>query len=99
MVWEVVFVTSFVQVMKVSADMDGALFLENENQIGHPSGVFYVIHKTNLLELIDFSFDSLSSGRINGSQLLTDKIGIWPCIDTLFNNGGIKSRKFLNRTR
>ena len=73
--------------MKVSENTNGALFLENGNRIGHPSGVFDGIDKTNLLELIDFSFDNLLSGRINGSQLLMDRIGIGPCIDIVFDNG------------
>ena len=64
---EVVFGTSFVQIAKISADIDGAFFFENGNQIGHPSGVFNGIDKTNLLDLIDLSFDSFLSGRINGS--------------------------------
>ena len=79
---------------EVSADMDGALFLENRNRIGHPSGVFNGVDKTILLELINFGFDSFSSGRINGSQLLMDMIGIRPCIDMVFNNGRINSGHF-----
>ena len=69
---EVVFGTSFVQVAKVRADTDGALFLEDGNRVGHPSGVFNRINETSLLELIDFGFDSITSGRINGSQILSD---------------------------
>ena len=91
---EVFFGSSFVQVAKVSADMNGALFFENRNRIGHPSGVFNGIDNTSLLELIDFSFDRFSSGRINGSHLLVDRIGIRPCIDMVFDNGKIKSGHF-----
>ena len=80
--------------MKVNADTDGALFLENGNWVGHPSGVFNGIDKTILLELIDFRFDSLSSGRNNGSQLLMDSFGIRPCVDMVFDNGEIESRHF-----
>ena len=91
---EVFFGTSFVQITKVSADTDGALFLENENWIGHPSGVFDGIDKTSLLELIDLSFDSLSSGRINGSQILTDLASVRSCVDMMLENGGIESGHF-----
>ena len=88
---EVVFGTRFVQVAKVRADTDGALFLENGNWVGHPSGVFNGVNETSLLELIDFGFDSVMSGWMNGSQLLTDRIGIRPWVDMVFNNGRIKS--------
>ena len=77
----------FVQVMKVSADKDGALFLENRNRVGNPRGVFNGIYKMSLLELIDFSFDNLSSRGIDGSQILTNMIGIEPCIDMVLENG------------
>ena len=80
--------------MKVCADTDGALFLENENRVGHRSGVFNGIDKTSLLELINFGFDNFSSRRINGYQLLTDRIGIRPCIDMVFNDGRIKFGNF-----
>ena len=91
---EVVFGTSLVQVVKVRADMDGALFLENGNWVGDPSGVFNGVNETSLLELIDFGLDSVTSGRMNGSQLLTDRFGIRPCVDMVFNNGGIESGHF-----
>jgi len=91
---EVVFGTSFVHVVKVCADTDGSLFLENGNWVGYPSGVFNGVNETNLLELIDFGFDSVTSGRMNGSQLLTDWFGIRPCVDMVFDNGGIESGHF-----
>ena len=31
---------------------------------------------------------------MNGSQLLTDRFGIRPCVDMVFDNGGIKSGHF-----
>ena len=91
---EVVFGTSFVQIVKVHANTDGALFLEDGNWVGHPSGVFNGLNKTKLLELIDFGFDSITSGRINGSQFLTDWVGIGPCVDMMFDDGGIESEHF-----
>ena len=91
---EVVFGTSFVQVAKVRVDTNGALFLENGNGVRHPSGVFNGVNETTLLELIDFGFDSITSGRMNGSQLLMDWFGIRPCIDMVFNNGRIKFGNF-----
>ena len=69
---EVVFGTRFFQVTKVRGDMDGALLLENGNWVGHPSGVFNGVNETSLLKLVDFGFDSVTSGRMNVSQLLTD---------------------------
>ena len=84
---EVVFGTSLVQVMKVSENTDGALFFEDGNWVGHPSGVFDGINETSLLELIDFGFDSFTSGRMNGYKILTDWIGIRPCVDMVFDNG------------
>ena len=91
---EVVFGTSLVQVAKVRADTDGALFLKNGNWVGHPSGVFNGVNETSLLKLVDFGFDSVTSGRMNGSQLLTDWFGVRPCIDVVFDNGGIESGHF-----
>ena len=91
---EVVFGTSFVQIVKFSADMDGALFFEDGNWVGHPSGVFYGINETNLLELIDFGFDSLMSRRMNGYHLLTNWIGIRSCVDMVFDNDWIEFGNF-----
>ena len=91
---EVVFGTSLVQVAKVHADTDGALFLENGNWVGYPSGVFNGVNETSLLKLVDFGFDSITSGRMNGSQLLTDRFGIRPCVDMVFDDGGIESGHF-----
>ena len=45
---EVVFGTSFVQIVKVSADSNSALFFEDGNRIGHPSGVLNGINETSL---------------------------------------------------
>ena len=89
---EVVFWTSFFQITKVGANTNGALFFEDGNWVGHPSGVLNGINETSLPELIDFGFDGFTSGGMNGSQILTDRIGIDPCIDMVFDNGGFKSR-------
>ena len=83
----VVFGTSFVRIVKVGANMNGALFLEDRNGVGHPSGAFDGVNETGLPELIDFSFDGFASGWVNGSQFLTDRSSIWPCVNVVFNNG------------
>ena len=91
---EVVFGTRFVQVTKVNVDMDGALFFEDGNWVGHPSGVFNGVNETSLSELIDFSFDGFRSRGMNGSQILTDRNGIRPCVDVVFDNHRIESKNF-----
>ena len=91
---EVVFGTSLVQVAKVRADTDGALFLKNGNWVGHPSGVFNGVNETSLLELIDFGFDSVTSGRMNGSHLLSDWFGVRPGVDMMLDNGRIEPGHF-----
>ena len=91
---EVVFGTSFVQVVKVRADTNGALFLENRNGVRNPSGVFDGVNETSLLELIDFGFNSVTSGRMNGSHLLADWFGVRPGVDMMLDNGRIESGHF-----
>ena len=91
---EVVFGTVFVQIAKVGANMNGALFFEDGNWVGHPSGVFDGVNETSLPELIDFSFDGFTSRGMNGSQLLMEWNGIRPCVDVVFDNGRIKSGNF-----
>ena len=68
---EVVFGTNFVQVAKVRADTDGALFLEDGNRVGHPSGVFNRINETSLLELINLD---RKSTRLNSSHLTASRM-------------------------
>ena len=91
---EVVFGTSFVQITKVGANTNGALFFEDGNWVRHPSGIFNGVNETSLPELIDFSFDGFSSRRMNGSQILTDRNGIRRCVDVMFNSGRIESGNF-----
>lgn len=86
-----VFGTGFIQVAKIHADTNGALLLENMNLVGYPCGILNGINEISLLELVDLNFYGLMTRRVNGSQLLTDKSGIGPCVDMVFNNGGIKS--------
>ena len=45
--------------MKVSVEMDGALFLKNRNRVRDPSGVFNGIEKSSLLDFFNFRFDRL----------------------------------------
>ena len=91
---EVFFGTSFVQIAKVGANTNGALFFEDGNWVGHPSGVFDGVNETSLLELIDLSFDGFTSRGMNGSQPLTDRNGIKTCVDVVFDNGRIESGHF-----
>ena len=88
---KVVFGTSFAQIVKSSEYMNGGLFIENMNGIGHPFGVFDRINETSLLELIDFSFDSFTLERMDRPLFFVDRYGIGPSVDMMFNNGGIKS--------
>ena len=91
---DVVFWTSFFQIMKVGANTNGALFFKDGNLVRHPSGVFDGENETTLPKLIDFSFDGFTSRGMDGSQLLTDWNGIRPCVDVVFDNGRIESRNF-----
>ena len=91
---EVVFGTSFVQIAKVGTNTNGALLFEDGNWVGHPSGIFNGLNETSLPELVYFSFDGVTSRRMDGSQLLTNWNGIRPCVDVMFDNGRIESGHF-----
>jgi len=75
------------------------LFLENNNRIRHPCGVFSGIDETKLLDLIDLRFDSFTFGRMDRHLFVADKYGIRPSVDMMFDNGGIEVREFQNKTR
>lgn len=88
---KVVFEKRFFQVTKICADTNGALILENRNRVGYPCGILNGIDEISLLELFDLDFYGLTLRRVDGYQLLMDMSGIRPCVDMMFNNGGIKS--------
>lgn len=74
---KLIFGTSFVQVTKIHANMNGALFLEKRNQVGYPCGILNGIDEISLLELVDFSSNGFMSRRVDGSQLLPDREWHW----------------------
>jgi len=91
---KVFFGTTFVQIVEFSEDTNSALFLENENGIGHPCGVFDRIDETSLLEIINFGFDNFMLRRMDMPLFLVDGYGIRPSVYMMFNKGRIKSRHF-----
>jgi len=67
--------------------------------IGQPCGLFSGIDETNLLYLINFGFDSITLGRMDRPFFMADMNDIGPCVNVVFNNGGIKSRHLKNKNR
>jgi len=62
--------------MKAHIGINVSLLLKNMNKIGHPCDVFGGLNETNLLELINFRFDSITLGRMDRNLLLVDGNGI-----------------------
>ena len=69
-------------------------FFIHENRIRNPGGVYNGVNEVGCAQLLNFSFDRDSFGRMDGSLLLAHGSHIGPCVDVVFHNGWIQPRHF-----
>ena len=62
--WEVVFWTSVIEIVKVGANADGALFLVDGYSVGNPRSVSDGVDESSCAQFVDFGFDSCGFGWV-----------------------------------
>jgi hypothetical protein len=62
--WEIVFWTSVVEIAKVRANANGALFFVDGYKVGNPQSVSDGVNETGRAQFVDFSFDSCGFGWV-----------------------------------
>ena len=62
--WEIVFWTSVVEIAKVCAKANGALFFVDGYRVGNPRSVSDGVNETGRAQFVDFIFDSCGFGWV-----------------------------------
>ena len=91
---EVVFGTCPIEVVEVSANMNGTLFFIHGNRIRNPSCVCNGINEASCAQLLYLGFHHSHFGWMDGPFLLAHGGHIRPYVDVVFHNGWIQPRNF-----
>ena len=90
--WEVVFWTSVIEIAKVGANVDGALFLVDGYRVGNPRSVSNGVDESCCAQFVNFGFDSRSLSWVKRSLLLANWGDVGPGVDAMFDNRRVDAR-------
>jgi hypothetical protein len=90
--WEVVFWTSVIEIAKVGANVDGALFLVDGYRVGNPRSVSDGVDESCCAQFVNFGFDSRGLSWVKWSLLLANWGDVRPGVDAMFDNRRVDAR-------
>jgi hypothetical protein len=90
--WEVVFCTSVIEIAKVSANADGALFPVDGYRVGNPRSVSNGVDESCCAQFVNFGFDSRGLSWVKRSLLLANWGDVRPGVDAMFENRRVYAR-------
>jgi hypothetical protein len=90
--WEVVFWTSVIEIAKVRANADGALFLVDGYRVGNPRSVSDRVDESCCAQFVYFGFDSRGLSWVKRSLLLANWGDVRPGVDAMFDNRRVDAR-------